>query len=193
LITSEGSTAAGIRRIEAVTGSEAYKLVQSRFRVLKLAAKSLSTSPDQLASQVAAVLDLQKKAEKSREKLTHKLAIIELNSALENLEKVGGVSLLTKILEESDLDTLRLVADRFRQHVPEQGIIVLGTVIDGSPRIIASVTEDLIKEGIKAGDLIKYVAQQVGVISLRREEKIPRNFPKPWTALLTGSGNRKNN
>ena len=162
LITSEGSTAAGIRRIEAVTGSEAYKLVQSRFRVLKLAAKSLSTSPDQLASQVAAVLDLQKKAGKSREKLTHKLAIIELNTALENLEKVGGVSLLTKILEESDLDTLRLVADRFRQHVPEQGIIVLGTVIDGSPRIIASVTEDLIKEGIKAGDLIKYVAQQVG-------------------------------
>ncbi|RLD02801.1 MAG: alanine--tRNA ligase [Chloroflexota bacterium] len=162
LITSEGSTAAGIRRIEAVTGSEAYKLVQSRFRVLKLAAKSLSTSPDQLASQVSAVLDLQKKAEKSREKLTHKLAIIELNTALENLEKVGGVNLLTKILEESDLDTLRLVADRFRQHVPEQGIIVLGTVIDGSPRIIASVTEDLIKEGIKAGDLIKYVAQQVG-------------------------------
>ncbi len=162
LITSEGSTAAGIRRIEAVTGSEAYKLVQSRFQELKLAAKSLSTGPDQLASQVSAVLDLQKKAEKSRNKLVQKLALIELNTALEDLQKVKGVSLLTRILEESDLDTLRMVADRFRQQVSEKGVVVLGTVIDGSPRIIAAVTEDLIKEGIKAGDLIKFVAQQVG-------------------------------
>ncbi len=162
LITSEGSTAAGIRRIEAVTGSEAYKLVQSRFQELKLAAKSLSTGPDQLYSQVNAVLELQKKAEKSREKLTRKLALIELNTALENLEKVAGINLLTKIIEESDLDTLRMAADRFRQQVPEKGVVVLGTVIDGSPRIIAAVTDDLIKDGIKAGDLIKYVAQQVG-------------------------------
>jgi alanyl-tRNA synthetase len=162
LITSEGSTAAGIRRIEAVTGSEAYKLVQSRFQELKTAAKSLSTGPDQLASQVSALLDLQKKAEKSRDKLLRKLAVIELKTALENLEQVDGINLLTKILDESDLDTMRMVADRFRQEVPERGIVVLGTVINGSPRLIAAVTEDLIKEGIKAGDLIKHVAQQVG-------------------------------
>jgi alanyl-tRNA synthetase len=70
--------------------------------------------------------------------------------------------LLTRILEDADLDTLRLVADRFRQQVPEKGVIVLGTVIDGAPRLVAAVTEDLTKKGIKAGDLIKYVAEQVG-------------------------------
>jgi len=162
LITSEGSTAAGIRRIEAVTGSAAYQLVQNRFKEMKTAAKLLSTGPDQLASQVSSLLDLQKKAEKSRDKLLRKLAVIELKTALENLEQVDGINLLTRILEESDLDTMRMIADRFRQEVSKQGIVVLGTVIDGSPRLIAAVTEDLIKEGIKAGDLIKHVAQQVG-------------------------------
>ncbi len=65
-------------------------------------------------------------------------------------------------MEDADLDTLRMMADRFRQHVSESGIIVLGAVIDGSPRLIAAVTEDLIQRGIKAGDLIQYVAKQVG-------------------------------
>ena len=108
------------------------------------------------------LLDLLKKAEKSRDKLLLKLSVIELKDALENLEQIGEINLLTQILEESDLDTMRMVADRFRQEVPKRGIVVLGTVIDGSPRLIAAVTEDLIKEGIKAGDLIKHVAQQVG-------------------------------
>ena len=145
-----------------MTGFKAYKLVQTRFQILKRAAAVISAGPDQLASQVSAVLDLLKKAEKSRDKLLRKLAVLELNTALENLDQVEGVNLLTKIIEESDLDTLRMIADRFRQQVPEQGIVVLGTVIDGSPRLITAVTEDLIKEGIKAGDLIKHVAQQVG-------------------------------
>lgn len=162
LITSEGSTAAGIRRIEAVTGSEAYRLVQSRFNELKNAARSLSTGPEQVASQVNALLAIQKKAEKTKESMLRKLAVIELDTALENLKELDGINLLTKILEESDLETMRIVADRFRQEVPERGIVVLGTVIDGSPRLIAAVTEDLIKEGIKAGDLIKFVAQQIG-------------------------------
>ncbi len=162
LIISEGSTASGIRRIEAVTGREAYRLVQSRFKVLKKAAGCLSTGPDQLSDQVNAMLDLQKKAEKSRNKLLQKLAVTELKTSLENLENVSGINLLTQILDDADLDTLRMVADRFRQQVPEKGIIVLGTVIDGAPKLIAAVTEDLIKEGFKAGDLIKFVAQQVG-------------------------------
>ena len=162
LITSEGSTAAGIRRVEAVTGREAYRLVQSRFKEMKEAAAILSTGPDKLASQVQASMDLLKKAEKTRDKLLRKLAVIELKSALDNLQQVGNVNLLTRILEDADLDTLRLVADRFRQQVPERGIVVLATVIDGSPRLIAAVTEDLIQEGFKAGDLIKFAAKQVG-------------------------------
>jgi alanyl-tRNA synthetase len=162
LITSEGSTAAGIRRIEAVTGRKAYQLVQSRFQELKTAASYLSTGSDQVAFQTSTVLEVLKKAEKSRDKLLKKLAVIELSQALENIEDIEGIKLLTTQVEDADLDTMRLMADRFRQHVSESGVIVLGAVIDGSPRLIAAVTEDLVQRGIKAGDLVQYVAKQVG-------------------------------
>ncbi len=162
LITSEGSAAAGIRRIEALTGRAAYKLVQTRFQELKQAAAHLSTSPDQLASQVNALLEQTKKAERKRDKLVQKLALIELETALTDLDQVAGVNYLTSILEDADLETLRMVADRFRQQVPERGVVVLATVIEGAPRLVAAVTEDLIKRGIQAGDLIQHVARQVG-------------------------------
>jgi len=162
LITGESSTAAGIRRIEAVTGSTAYKLVQHRFNELKTTAGYLSTGPDQVADQTKAALEIGKKAEKAREKLAQKLAMIELSQALETLQEVSEVNLLTRIMKDTDLDTMRRAADRFRQQVPVMGVIVLGAVIDGSPRMIAAVTEDLIKKGIKAGDLIQFVAKQVG-------------------------------
>jgi alanyl-tRNA synthetase len=162
LITSESSTAAGIRRIEAVTGRAAYHQVQSRFQELKSAAVYLSTGPDQVASGIKAVLDLSKKAEKSRDKLAQKLAMIELTQALENIQVTCGIKLLTQIMEDTDLDTMRLTADRFRQQVPEKGVIVLGAVIEEAPRLVAAVTEDLIKKGLKAGDLVQFVAKQVG-------------------------------
>jgi alanyl-tRNA synthetase len=162
LITSESSTASGIRRIEAVTGRAAYQLVQKRFEELKTAAGYLSTGSDQVALQTKAALDISKKAEKSRDKLAQKLALIELNQALDNIEKFAGVNLLTRIMEDTNLEIMRLAADRFRQQVPKNGVVVLGAVVDGSPRIIAAVTEDLIKKGIKAGDLIQFVAEQVG-------------------------------
>jgi alanyl-tRNA synthetase len=108
------------------------------------------------------LVDQNKAAEKTRDKLLRKLAVIELDNALQDLDQVGDIKLLTRVLEETGLDTLRLVADRFRQLVPERGIIVLGTVIDGSPRLVAAVTEDLIKEGYKAGDLVQYAAKSIG-------------------------------
>jgi alanyl-tRNA synthetase len=162
LITSEGSTAAGIRRIEAVTGRAAYQLVQHRFQELRLAAEYLSTGPDQVSIQTKATLDLLKKAEKSRDKLIKKIALIELNQSMNNIEEVEGVNLLTKIIEDADLDTLRMIADRFRQQISKRGVIVLGAEIEGSARLVAAVTKDLNKEGITAGDLVQFTAKQVG-------------------------------
>ena len=161
LITSEGSTAAGIRRIEAVTGREAYKLVQHRFQELKTAAQYLSTGSDQVASQIKASLDLLKKAEKSRDTLQKKLALIELNQALDNLDEINGIKLLSKLVNDADLDTLRSMADHFRQRISKKGIIVLGAEIEGSARLVAAVTDDLVKEGLHAGDLVQFTATQV--------------------------------
>jgi alanyl-tRNA synthetase len=127
-----------------------------------MAAAYLSTGSDQVAEQIKSTLENNKKAEKSRDKLAQKLAMLELAQVLETLQTVSGVNLLTHIMEDTDLEIMRQTADRFRQQVPEKGIVVLGAVINGSPRLVAAVTEDLIKQGLKAGDLVKFVANQVG-------------------------------
>lgn len=162
LITSEGSAAAGIRRIEAVTGRKAVELVQNRSRELKAAAHLLSTGPDQVADQTRATLKSLSSLEKTVESLRKKLAYLELLQALDRTEEINGIALLTAQLEDAGQDALRDMADRFRQRYPEQAAAVLGTIEDGSPRMVAVVTEDLVDAGFHAGDLVKYVANQVG-------------------------------
>ena len=74
---------------------------------------------------------------------------------------INGVAILTAILKMADVDTLRQMTDRFRQKYPS-GVVVLATVMDGKPAIIANVTDDLVKLGIHAGELIKQIAAVVG-------------------------------
>jgi alanyl-tRNA synthetase len=162
LITSESSAAAGIRRIEAVTGRGAYELVQKRFRILKQAARTLSAAPDEVAELVESTVQNLSAAEKEIETLRQKIASLELNQALEQTKQVEDVHLLTAILEDADMGALLQMGDRFRQKYPRSGVAVLGAVSNGKPTMVAVVTEDLVRRGIKAGDLVQYVAQQVG-------------------------------
>jgi len=162
VITSEGSAAAGIRRIEALTGREAYKLIQRRFRVLNHAAATLSTTPEQLLERAEATLaDLSEARKKIRE-LRQRLASVDFTRVLDETAAVSGVDVLTANFKEADADTLRQLADHFRQRYPENGVAVLASVVDERPIVIAAVTEDLIKRGIKAGDLVKFVAKPLG-------------------------------
>lgn len=162
LITSEGSAAAGIRRIEAVTGREAYQLIQARSRLIKETAHALSSNLDQIAEKAQSTVDELSAAEKEIENLRQKVAAAELVQALDKTMAVGDINVLTAMLDGADMKALRQMADRFRQKYPENGIAVLATVPDGSPLLIAAVTEDLVSQGIKAGDLVQFVAQQVG-------------------------------
>jgi alanyl-tRNA synthetase len=161
LITSEGSAAAGIRRIEAVTGRKAYQLIQRRFSELKKAASYLSTSPDQVAEQTRTTLNELDKAQDTLETLREKIAYLELNQAFEDTWEIRGVHVLAVTLKDADMEALRRMADRFRQAYPQQAVAVLATVIDQSPQMIATVTEDLVDQGIRADELVAYVAEQV--------------------------------
>jgi alanyl-tRNA synthetase len=80
---------------------------------------------------------------------------------LDQVPYVSGVPLLTAVLSDADADTLRQMSDRFRQRYPS-GIAVLASVEDGHPTLVAAVTEDLVERGVRAGDLVKYVAQPLG-------------------------------
>jgi alanyl-tRNA synthetase len=162
IITSEGSAAAGIRRIEAITGRAAYQLIQDRFRVLNLAAATLSTTPDEILDRAQTVLTNVKELRSQIADLRKNLAAVDFARVLDNTTAIGGVDVLTAQLNDADVDTLRQMADQFRQKHPENGVAVLASVINERPIIIAAVTENLVKRGIKAGELAGYVAGQVG-------------------------------
>jgi alanyl-tRNA synthetase len=162
LITSEGSVAAGIRRIEAVTGRGAYALVQRRFQTLHQAASLLGTTPELLTEKAEAVLEELSSARKLAGNLRQSLVAAEFNQVLANPQLVNQVTVLTATLSDADADTLRLMIDRFRQRFPSSSVAVLASVLNGRPTLIAAVSEDLLKRGLNAGELVKFVATPLG-------------------------------
>jgi alanyl-tRNA synthetase len=162
LITSEGSAAAGIRRIEAVTGRGAYELIARRTRLLKQSAGALKSSLDEVPRKVQGLLDELADSRKQVATLRAELAKSVFNEQLQNIENVKGISVLAAEIPNADVDTLRSLADIFRDKYPQNSICVLGTSLDDKPALIAAVTEDLVKRGLKAGDLVKFAAEPMG-------------------------------
>ncbi len=162
MITSEGSAAAGIRRIEAITGRAAYQFMQKRRHLLLKAAQVLGTSPEQVIEKTGSLLETVAAAQKEIAELRTRIAGVQFNQVLDNTTGVEDVQLLTARLENAGVDALRSMADRFRERYPEKGVAVLATVLDGRPVIIAAVTKDLNARGLKAGDLAGHVARQLG-------------------------------
>jgi alanyl-tRNA synthetase len=161
LITSESSAAAGIRRIEAVTGRKAYEIIQKRFDSLKETASILACSLDEVPGKTAAVLKNLDDTKKEFAKLRQGSVASEFIKALESPEEIGGIPVMAVVLDNADSDTLRQMTDRFRDRY-ESGVVVLGSALNEKPLLIASVTEDLTKRGLHAGNLIKVVAKVVG-------------------------------
>ena len=161
IITSEGSVASGIRRIEAVTGRGAYELIQKRIAEVKQIADLLKTTPDQAAEKTETLLAQLSEANKEISTLRRSMAGDTFDQVLENAPTVGEARVLAAILPEADRDTLRQMADKFRQKF-ETGVAVLGAVIDDKPALIATVTDDLVAKGLHAGKLVKVVAEVVG-------------------------------
>ncbi len=162
LITSEGSAAAGIRRIEAVTGRGAYELVQRRFTALKQAAARLATTAEDVPAKTGSLMDELSEAHKQITQLRRELVTQEFDHRLQDIPKVSGIPVLTIRLPNADADTLREMSDRFRQRHPS-GIALLASVsADGRPLLVAAVTEDLVQRGLRAGELVKHVARPLG-------------------------------
>ncbi len=161
LIVSEGSVASGIRRIEAVTGRKAYQLVQKRLSEIGHVADLLKATPDQVLEKTESLLEHYAEAQKEVTQLRRDVAAGSFDEQIENAPEVAGVRVLTGVLPGADRDTLRQMTDKFRQKFGS-GVAVLAAVIDEKPALIATLTDDLVKKGLKAGDLVQTVAQIVG-------------------------------
>ncbi len=158
-ITSEGSIAAGVRRIEALTGEAAYLYTRQMEEDLLNVADLLRIKPSEVADRVESLLQQNRDLEKEIAQLQQEKARSQAGGLLDQVEIVDGVKVLAALLENVDRNGLRSMMDDLKTKMGS-GVIVLGTVIDGKAAFIAGVTDDLIKEkGLKAGDIVREVAK----------------------------------
>jgi alanyl-tRNA synthetase len=162
LVVSESSAAAGVRRIEAVTGRGAYELVARRFKILKQTAGMLKSAIDEVPQKAEHLQEELAAARKQVAALKIDLALSTFDAQLSTTEIVGGIHVLSLELPGADKETLGKLADKFREQYPEKGVCVVLTVSGEQVIVMAGVTQDLIKKGIKAGDLVGYISRQLG-------------------------------
>ena len=158
LIVSEGSAAAGVRRIEAVTGRGSYELISHRFKLLKQTASALKSAVEEVPFKVESLQDEVADLKKEVASLRASQALSTFNQQLSNVETMSGIHVMALEVPNSNADTLRTLADKFREKYPQSGIAVLTS----GGTIISVVTEDLVKRGLKAGDLIMSIGGRGG-------------------------------
>ena len=159
-ILSEGGVASGVRRIEAVTGEGALEQVVALEATLDQAAALLKTGADSIVSKIEQMTERLKVTEREVDALKMKLATQAGGDLLDDVVDVCGVQCLVASLDGQDPKTLRDTLDRVKNRL-SQGVVVLATVRDEKVNLIAGVTDNL-TDRVKAGDLIGFVAAQVG-------------------------------
>jgi alanyl-tRNA synthetase len=160
-IVSEGSVGAGVRRIEAVTGRVAQRLVQERLGVLDAAATHMGVLPEEVDRAVLRMMGDLHDRQKEIAGLRRELARMEYETLLQQVQEVQDVQVLAARVHAADSETLREMTDWLRNRLGSV-VIVLGAVIQEKPNFVAAITPDLVERGLKAGSLIKQVAQVVG-------------------------------
>ncbi|CAN0620040.1 alanine--tRNA ligase/DNA-binding transcriptional repressor [Burkholderia multivorans] len=159
-IVMEGGVAAGIRRVEAITGDNAVRYVQTLDARVNEAAAALKAQPSELTQRIAQVQDQVKSLEKELSALKSKLASSQGDELAQQAVEVGGVHVLAATLDGADAKTLRETVDKLKDKL-KSAAIVLAAVEGGKVSLIAGVTPDASKK-VKAGELVNFVAQQVG-------------------------------
>lgn len=145
-----------------MTGREAYALIRKRLNDLARVAEALNCGADEVPEKVVALIEEAERLRKQNAQLRQKVAWVEFEPLLHDVQVVDGIRVLTAMIKEADADVLRQLCDRFRQQYREKGVAVLATVSEGRPIIVATITDDLVKQGFHAGELAKEVAQVVG-------------------------------
>jgi alanyl-tRNA synthetase len=159
-IYSEGGVAAGIRRIEATTGSTALGMIDRQLQELAQVARQVRAQPGAVEKAVSTLLEEKKALEKELGRLRSKLAMGQGSDIASQAVDVKGMKVLVATLDGADAKTLRETMDKLKDRL-KSAAIVLSAVNDGKVALIAGVTADLTGK-LKAGELVNYVAQQVG-------------------------------
>ncbi|MGI9253046.1 MAG: DHHA1 domain-containing protein, partial [Thermomicrobiales bacterium] len=160
MILSEGSVAAGVRRIEAMTGEAAIERLHKMSQVLESTGRSLRTTWMEAPAAIEALQERTRSLEREIERLRGEIAGARAGDLLDRVVNVGGLSILAARVDADGKDALRQLGDRLRDRIGS-GVVLLGAVIDGRPSLLALATPDAVARGVKAGDIVREAAAMV--------------------------------
>lgn len=160
-ILSETGIAAGIRRIEALTGDGLMKHYEEMEAMLLKAAKAAKATPQALTARIDAMLEEIKTLHSENEKLKSRLSKDSLGDVMDRVREIKGIKVLAAKAADADMNGLRGLGDQLKEKLGE-GVVVLASVLDGKVNLMAAVTDGAQKKGAHAGNLIKAVAGMVG-------------------------------
>jgi alanyl-tRNA synthetase len=176
-VVGESSVAAGVRRIEAVTGREAVKYVKAVESELKKAAAMLRVSPMEVSDRLDKLQKQQRDLEKEMEGLKSKLAAKDLSQLYSQIKEIKGTRVLAVMVDTDDVKTLRDMGDKLRDKI-QSGIVLIGSKAGDKAMLLCLVTKDLTAK-YHAGKIIKEIAPVVGGSGGGRPDMAQAGGPKP--------------
>lgn len=160
-ILSEGGVAAGVRRIEAITGRAVYNYLKEKEEVISNVCLNLKTKEDSLSQKVTSLIEENKSLSKELHDMKTKMSLQAVDSVLDSKLDVNGVNLVTTKFEGMDMNTLKEVADNLRDKLVS-GVVVLANTTDDKLNLVATATKDAVDKGVHCGNIVKSIAQIAG-------------------------------
>ncbi|CEK30934.1 alanyl-tRNA ligase [[Clostridium] sordellii] len=160
-ILSEGGVAAGVRRIEAITGKEVYYFLNNKQNLINEVCTTVKAKEENIVARVGHLLDETKSLAKELNEVKAKMSLQSADSILDSKVDINGVKIVTSKFEDMDMDTLRNTADTLRDKL-SSGVVVLANVAGGKINFVATATKDVVEKGVHAGNIVKEVAQIAG-------------------------------
>jgi alanyl-tRNA synthetase len=176
-VVHESAIAAGVRRIEAVTGREALKYVNTVEGELKKIAGLIKANPFELSERVEKLLKHQRELEKEIDALKGKLAAKDTSNLIDQVKEIKGVRVLASVVDVADVKTMRDLGDKLKDKI-KSGIILLGSKSADKAMLLCMVTKDL-SDRYHAGNIIKEIAPIVGGSGGGRPDMAQAGGPKP--------------
>lgn len=160
-IISESSIASGVRRIEAITGTEVYKHITSMETMINETAETIKSDKNNILEKAKTLIEDLKEKERQIEKMKSKMASSIADDILKDKKQIEDISFISYKVDNMDMNGLRNLGDEIKNHLQE-GVIVLASHADDKVFFVTMVTENVIKKGVHAGNIIKEVAKITG-------------------------------
>ena len=160
-ILSEGGVAAGVRRIEAITGRSVYEYLNSRDELIEEACSALKTKEDNLVNKAHTLIEENKSLAKELHDVKAKMSLQSADKVMDSKVEVNGVNLVTAKFEGMDMNSLKEMADNLRDKL-QSGVVAISNVSDDKVNFVVTATKDVIEKGIHSGNIVKEIAKIAG-------------------------------